>query len=90
MHNAQTSLSAEQIARPTHYGYRRTVVANWQELLPGDVVVLVGSGQDRFSGIVDAVSDDGSLLWILQDGGAGRRLFHQPDGYKTLINPRNT
>jgi hypothetical protein len=28
---------------------------------------------------------DGSYLWLVLDNGAGRRLFHQTDGYTTLL-----
>jgi hypothetical protein len=84
------ALTPDQITRATHYGYRRSVVANWSELIPGDNVVLLSTGKPEFriSGTVDANSPDGSLLWLLQDDCAGRALFHQSDGYKTLVDPR--
>lgn len=52
-------------------------------------VNLAGPGQDTtwISGTVDAVSADGSLIWLVQDDCAGRRIFHQVDGYKTLLDP---
>ncbi|MFJ5695014.1 hypothetical protein ACIP9X_14320 [Arthrobacter sp. NPDC093125] len=82
--------SYTQTSRPTHYGYRRPVVTSWCELTPGDTIVLLGpeKGKARITGMVDAISADGSLMWLLQDNCAGRRMFHQPDGYKTLLDPR--
>ena len=36
-----------------------------------------------------AVVADGSLLWLVQDGSASRRMFHYVDGYKTLLEPNS-
>lgn len=70
-----------------HHGYRRPVVADWRELVEGDDVVLLraGNSDDSISGTVDAVATDGSLLWLLQKGPEGRRMFHSFDGYKILL-----
>jgi hypothetical protein len=91
----KTKCSSEQIPRPTHYGFRRTLVADWSELLPNDIVVLEQTGSTTkpisakyTSGTVDLVSEDGAFLWLMQEDGAGRRLFFQSDGYITLVNPR--
>lgn len=74
--------------KPTRFGFRRTQVGNWQELLPGDSVVLIGASSERVSGTVDAVSKDGDLVWIFQDNGAGRKLFHDSDNYQTFKDPK--
>ncbi|MBT2549673.1 hypothetical protein [Arthrobacter sp. ISL-65] len=76
-------------AQPTRHGYRRSVVADWRELTPGDNIVLLSpdQGGTPFAGAVDAISADGSLIWLLQGGCEGRRIFHRHDGYKTLIDP---
>jgi hypothetical protein len=74
--------------KPTRFRFRRSFVANWRELRPGDTVVLLGSGNERVSGTVDAVTTDGDMVWILQDNGAGRKLFHNSDTYQTLTDPK--
>ncbi|PTT69988.1 hypothetical protein DBR22_02310 [Arthrobacter sp. HMWF013] len=68
----------------------RQEVRSWLELAPGDTVVLLTSDKRnaRIAGRVDDISADGSFLWLLQDSGAGRRLFHRPDGYTTLLDSR--
>ncbi len=70
-----------------HYGYRPPVVPDWRELVEGDSITLLppNSHDDSISGTVDAVSPDGSILWLVQKGPAGRRMFHHIDGYKTLL-----
>jgi hypothetical protein len=70
-----------------HHGYRRPVVADWCELVEGDYIVLLRAenNDDSISGTVDAIAADGSLIWLLQKGPAGRRMFHRVDGYKTLL-----
>src|SRR5215207_6491343 len=84
-----TALSPDQLARPTQFGYRRSAVSNWRELIPGDSVALTGPGrQERYTGQVDAISADGALVWLLLDNGGERRLFHRVDGHSVLLDPR--
>lgn len=66
--------------------FRRSISADWRELTRGDSVVLLNSRHEAVGGVVDDISGDGSLIWIQQDDGAGRRLFHRSDGYKTLLD----
>lgn len=73
---------------PTRYGFRRTVVANWRELIPGDTVVLIARNKDCIEGTIDAVTKDGAFLWLCQDGFRPRRVFYYSDGYKVLVDPR--
>jgi hypothetical protein len=52
----------------------------WQKLSTGDsVVVELGDGHSE-PGVVDALVDDASVLWVELDGGKGRHLFHWEDG----------
>jgi hypothetical protein len=74
--------------KPTQFGFRRSVVTKWTDLRPGDTVVLVGTSNERVSGTVDAVTTDGDIVWILQDNGVGRKLFHKSDTYQTLTDPK--
>ena len=75
---------------PIHWGSPRQEVRSWLELAPGDTVVLLTSDKRnaRIAGRVDDISADGLFLWLLQDRGAGRRLFHRPDGYTTLLDSK--
>jgi hypothetical protein len=86
---SRTALSPDQLTRPTQYGYRRSAVSNWCQLIPGDSVVLTGPGRhERYAGQVDAVSADGALVWLVLDNGGERRLFHRVDGHSVLLDPR--
>lgn len=81
-------LSPEQLNRPTRYSYRRAIVANWGELIPGDtVLLLVPDTEQQYTGTVDAVSEDGTIVWLILKNGGGRRLFYNTDGYQTFLNP---
>ncbi|SLK15481.1 hypothetical protein SAMN06272721_1255 [Arthrobacter sp. P2b] len=86
-----TKLMPEQVNRPTQYGYQRSVVANWCELIAGDTVLLLGPlAEERHRGTVDAISADGSVMWLLLEHAGGRKLFHHVDGYHTLVDPVRT
>lgn len=86
-----TKLMPEQLNRPTQYGYQRSVVANWCELIPGDTVLLLGPlAEERHRGTVDAISADGTVMWLLLEHAGGRKLFHHVDGYQTLVDPVRT
>ncbi|MFK4639438.1 hypothetical protein [Paenarthrobacter histidinolovorans] len=76
-----------RVSSLAHHGYRRRVVEDWRELVEGDAIVLLRSENidDAVSGTVDAIAPDGSLIWLLPKG-AGRRMFHHVDGYKTLLD----
>jgi hypothetical protein len=88
---ASTKLNPEQLNRPTQYGYQRSVVANWCELIPGDTVLLLGPlAEERHRGTVDAISADGSVLWLLLEHAGGRKLFHHVDGHQMLVDPVRT
>lgn len=83
-----TKLMPEQLNRPTQYGYQRSVVANWCELIPGDTVLLLGPlAGERNTGTVDAISADGTVMWLVLDNAVGRKLFQHVDGYQTLVDP---
>ncbi|MEZ2392184.1 hypothetical protein AB6813_22130 [bacterium RCC_150] len=78
----------EQLSRPTRYGYRRSVVANWCGLTPGDTVLLLGpAAEQSHKGTVDAIVGDGTMMWVVLENAGGRRLFHHADGYQTLVDP---
>ncbi|MFJ5699589.1 hypothetical protein [Arthrobacter sp. NPDC093139] len=84
-------LMPEQLNRPTQYGYQRSVVANWCELIPGDTVLLLGPlAGERHRGTIDAISADGTVMWLLLENAGGRKLFHHVDGYQTLVDPVRT
>lgn len=55
-------------------------VRDWTRLAPGDKVYLVEDDATDVSGWVDAVAEDGSVLWVHMEAGAGRRLFSPRQG----------
>ena len=54
-------------------------IANWATLSPGDKVEIHRQGRVA-SGRIDRRAPDGSVIWIIQDGGQGRALFLHGDG----------
>ena len=42
----------------------------------------------RHTALYGAIFADESLIWLLQDDFVVRRMFHQPNGYKTLLDAR--
>ncbi|MFJ4268622.1 hypothetical protein ACIPY1_18860 [Paenarthrobacter nicotinovorans] len=85
-----SKLSEKQLNRPTQYGYRRCAVDHWGELIPADTVLLISKADSnqKLKGTVDAVSEDGSFLWLHLDEPRERKLFHRSDGYTTYVDPR--
>ena len=52
----------------------------WDTVETGDAVELRSNGRTVFSGVVDARTDDGDVVWVSAPAG-GRRLFHVTDGF---------
>lgn len=73
---------------PIPFSSLRREVTDWDELTAGDSIVLLTSDRQnpRFAGRVDEISGDGCYLWLIQDSGAGRRLFHRVEGYTTFLD----
>ncbi|MHA7261849.1 hypothetical protein ACX80W_01460 [Arthrobacter sp. TMN-37] len=59
----------------------------WQELSTGDTVLVELPNGSSVPGVVEALVEDRSVLWVELDGGKGRRLFHWEDG--VAIRPRS-
>lgn len=55
-------------------------VRDWTRLVSGDCVVIVENDAAELFGRVDAATDDGLILWVHLEAGAGRRLFLRADG----------
>ena len=53
---------------------------DFSQVVPGDPVTVIATGRLVVSGIVDAVAPDGSVLWVIEDGGQGRHMVHRTDG----------
>lgn len=51
------------------------LVVDWTRLVSGDTVVLVEASNQWASGVVDALTPNGEILWLSLDQGFGRRLF---------------
>ena len=58
----------------------REPIANWATLSPADEVEILRNRRPVASGRVDMRAPDGSVIWLIQDGGRGRALFLQSDG----------
>lgn len=55
-------------------------VPKWARLSGSDHVEVYRHGQALAIGRVDELAPDGDVLWIFQDHGMGRVLFHRSDG----------
>lgn len=68
--NAGATLQPRPTQRPNH---------QWEYLSPGDGVEVC-LGDLQYAGWVDAVGDRGHLIWVIENGTAGPRLFLRGDG----------
>ncbi|MCU1573913.1 MAG: hypothetical protein JWO93_1995 [Micrococcaceae bacterium] len=50
-------------------------VRDWTSLKPGQKVLFIEGDAHELRGHVDAVTDDGTFLWLHMQAGGGRRLF---------------
>ena len=55
-------------------------IRDWIVLAPGDRVFIAKKDAPELSGHVDAVTEDGAILWLQFDAGAGRKLFTRSEG----------
>jgi hypothetical protein len=63
-------------------------VANWATLSIAAEVEIHRQGRPIASGRIDMRAPDGSVIWLIQDGGQGRALFLQSDGVSVFRRPR--
>ncbi|WP_460455254.1 hypothetical protein [Arthrobacter monumenti] len=55
----------------------------WAAIQPGQPVRLRhGEEGHCIQGVLDTQTEDGSVVWVQMDNGAGRRLIHRDDGYR--------
>ena len=59
---------------------RAKIPVRWDTVETGDAVELRSNGCTVFSGLVDARTEDGDVVWVAAPAG-GRRLFHIADGF---------
>ncbi|WP_043438963.1 hypothetical protein [Arthrobacter sp. UNC362MFTsu5.1] len=55
-------------------------IPDWAKLSRHDEITLHRDGKEVASGYVDMLALDGSVLWLIQNDGKGRAMFHQQDG----------
>lgn len=55
-------------------------VRDWTSLQAGERVFFVERDAHELHGQVDAVTDDGTIMWLHVDAGGGRRLVSRFDG----------
>lgn len=53
---------------------------NWSSLRPGDRVTVSESPQSNFEAIVDVLTQDSAVIWVLPEPGFGRRAFDCREG----------
>lgn len=63
---------------------------NWTKLSYKDEVTIHHHGEEIASGQVDMLAHDGSMLWLIQNGGRGRALFLHRDGGRVFRTPTVT
>ncbi|WP_314193692.1 hypothetical protein [uncultured Arthrobacter sp.] len=56
------------------------VVADWTALMPGDFVTVLESYMVPYSGWIDDLTEDGSIIWLVRAFGGGRRMFFRENG----------
>lgn len=49
----------------------------WNQLNPGDDVVVQREGESPHAGQIDAITDDGKIFWVQLYYGRGRILVHE-------------
>lgn len=57
----------------------------WTSLQCGDIVTLHRHGVQCHKGTIDARTEDGQMIWVI-DGIGDRRLFHIEDDYELLTD----
>jgi hypothetical protein len=55
-------------------GFHRT--PDWSILRPGDRIIIRSSDDVTVAGQVDALTSDGSLMWVVPDGGPARKMYY--------------
>ncbi|WP_285251052.1 hypothetical protein [Pseudarthrobacter sp. fls2-241-R2A-168] len=58
---------------------------SWNALPVGQWVRLSRDGVPLGCGVVDGTTPDGSIIWVVMDGWAERRMFHREDFVKVEI-----
>jgi len=80
--STEVGSAAAAEAQPNNSG----TAAHWGELCPGDHVWVV-CAKSSHTGVVDAASADGEYLWLLLNGGHGRKLFTRAEVFSTYVDP---
>lgn len=55
---------------------------DWAAVRPGQRVSLHHETSLPINGVMDACTEDCSVIWVQMSDGAGRRLIHREDGYR--------
>lgn len=62
---------------------------DWAKLSRNDEITLQVDGKEVTSGCVDMLALDGSVLWLFQNDGKGRAMFHHDDGTVRLSQKKD-
>ena len=55
-------------------------IDDWNMLSPNDEVTLRLNGKEATSGRVDMLAINSGVLWLIQNEGKGRAMFHYDEG----------
>lgn len=62
-------------------------VPHWSKLCREDEVLLFRAGEKVAAGRVDMRALDGSVFWLIQNGGMDRHMVHANDGVTVFRRP---
>ena len=57
----------------------------WQQIAPGDHVLIENTGTLPETGRIDSKTSDGNVIWVHLDHGRGRRMFLRQDGHRVKL-----
>jgi hypothetical protein len=58
---------------------------DWTSVI-GEQVEIRNNGQAVRSGVVDCVTQDGSIVWLAAEGAFGREMVSRADGHEVWID----
>ena len=61
---------------------------DWQSLV-GEEVTVRQNGRTVRQGVVDAVMNDGSILWLMADGPHLRQMMERDAGYEVWLSDKS-
>jgi hypothetical protein len=63
---------------------------NWMELQPRDPVTVQDRKNFSYEAVVDVLTEDCTVVWVLPLGRGDRRAFHCSDNVDIVLKPRGS